>query len=256
MFPLSRGNIWRRLSAKNDVMKKYLAATAVFNEGQKIRRALKKFNDYGSYDVLIIDDGSTDGALSNAGKEFPLTVIRNETNRGAGHAVRQIIGYAKTRGYEAIFFFSGNDKDDPEDIKKLKGAIEEGYDFVQGSRYLTGGVSGGVPFYRKIATRLIHPVLFSLITGMKITDSTNGFRGVRVSLCADARMDINQPWLDRYELEPYLFYKAIKLGYKVKEVPVRKIYPPKNEGYTKMKPFSGWWSILRPLVYLGLGIKR
>jgi dolichol-phosphate mannosyltransferase len=39
-------------------------------------------------------------------------------------------------------------------------------------------------------------------------------------------------------------------------VPVTKIYPPKELGYTKMKPITGWWSILRPLVFLGLGIKK
>ena len=72
----------------------------------------------------------------------------------------------------------------------------------------------------------------------------------------DERIALDQPWLDKYELEPYLFLKAIRLGYKVKEVPVSKVYPPKELGYTKMKPLVGWWSILRPLVYLGLGIKR
>ena len=127
---------------------------------------------------------------------------------------------------------------------------------IQGSRYLPGGVFGRMPFYRKIATRFLHPLLFSLISGMRVTDSTNGFRAMRISMRDDERLDLDQPWLDKYELEPYLFYKAIKLGYKVKEVPVSKIYPPKKEGYTKMKPFSGWWSILRPLVYLGLGIKK
>ena len=51
-----------------------------------------------------------------------------------------------------------------------------------------------------------------------------------------------------YELEPYLFFKMIRLGYKVTEVPVTKIYPPHELGYTKMKPITGWWSILRPAV--------
>jgi dolichol-phosphate mannosyltransferase len=37
---------------------------------------------------------------------------------------------------------------------------------------------------------------------------------------------------------------------------VTKIYPPKELGYTKMKPATGWWSILRPIFLLGLGIKR
>ena len=113
-----------------------------------------------------------------------------------------------------------------------------------------------MPLYRVLATKYVHPFLFSLITGMKITDSTNGFRGMRTSILFDPRIDLNQSWLDKYELEPYLFFKAIQLGYKVKEVPVTKIYPSKEEGYSKMKPFSGWWSILRPIVFLGLRIKQ
>jgi len=72
----------------------------------------------------------------------------------------------------------------------------------------------------------------------------------------DPRLDLDQRWLNAYELEVYLFFKAIRLGYKVKEVPVTKIYPPHELGYTKMKPITGWWSILRPLVFLGLGLKK
>jgi dolichol-phosphate mannosyltransferase len=39
------------------------------------------------------------------------------------------------------------------------------------------------------------------------------------------------------------------------EVPVTKIYPPRHLGYTKMKPITGWWSILRPVFLLGLGLR-
>ena len=237
-------------------MKKYLAGICTYNEGDKIKRVIKKFNDYQCYDVLIIDDGSRDGSLDNLPSDLPLKIIRNEITQGAGFGTRQIMDYAKREGYEAVFFVSGNDKDSPEDMDKLKKAIEEGYDFVQGSRYLKGGRYGRMPFYRTIATRFIHPLLFSLITGRIITDSTNGFRALRLSIFDAGRIDLNQEWLDKYELEPYLFYKVIQLGYKVTEVPVTKIYPPAHEGYTKMKPFVGWWSILRPLVYLGLRIKK
>ena len=237
-------------------MKKYLVGSCAFNEGEKINRVIQKYNDYACYDVLIIDDGSTDGSLSNVPSGIPGTVIQNETTKGAGHCIRQIFDYGRRKGYMAVFFASGNDKDDPKDILKLKNAIEEGYDFVQGSRYLQGGGYGRMPFYRKISTRFIHPALFSFIVGRRITDSTNGFRAVRLSLLNDPRISIDQDWLDHYELEPYMFYKAVTLGYKFKEVPVTKIYPPKEEGYTKMKSFTGWWSILRPLIYLGLGIKK
>ena len=113
-----------------------------------------------------------------------------------------------------------------------------------------------MPYYRRIATQWIHPLLFSLIVGRRITDSTNGFRAFRISLLDDPRINLNQEWLSRYELEPYLFYQVVKLGYRVKEVPVTKIYPAHELGYSKMEPITGWWSILRPLIYLGLGLKK
>jgi dolichol-phosphate mannosyltransferase len=72
----------------------------------------------------------------------------------------------------------------------------------------------------------------------------------------DPRLDLSPAWLDAYELEPYLYLRAIRLGYRTAEVPVTKIYPPKALGQTKMPPITGWWSILRPLVYVGLGLKR
>ncbi len=89
-----------------------------------------------------------------------------------------------------------------------------------------------------------------------MTDSANGFRAFRLSLLQDPRINLAQDWLDHYELEPYLYFKAITLGYKVKEVPVTKIYPPKELGYTKMTPWAGWWSILRPIILLGLRIRK
>lgn len=237
-------------------MKKYLVGTCVLNEGEKIKAVIEKFNDYVCYDVLIIDDGSTDGALEGLQLPEEVKIIRHSSSKGAGYGVREIFDYAREQGYEAVFFVSGNNKDCPEDITKLIKAIEQGYDLIQGSRYCPGGHYGRMPFYRTMATRFLHPWLFSLITGRRVTDSTNGFRAVRLSMLDDDRIELTQDWLDQYELEPYLYYKAIKLGYRVTEVPVTKIYPPKKQGYTKMKPFSGWWSILRPLVLLGLGIRK
>jgi dolichol-phosphate mannosyltransferase len=106
-----------------------------------------------------------------------------------------------------------------------------------------------------VATR-IHPLLFSAVARQRVTDSTNGFRAVRTSVLADPRLRLDQAWLDEYELEPVLYLKVIRLGYRAVEVPVTKVYPPKHLGQTKMKPVTGWWSILRPLVYVGLGLKR
>jgi len=237
-------------------MNRFLVGTCAFNEGEKIKSVIKRFNDHLLYDCLAVDDGSSDGAFDAIPQDGHVKVLKNATKMGAGYCVRLILRYGAQMGYEAVLFVSGNNKDDPQDITKITEALNEGFDFVQGSRYLPGGSFGGdMPAYRKFATKL-YPFVFSLLTGKKVTDSTNGFRGVRLSLLDDERINLDQSWLDHYELEPYLFYKAVTLGYKVKEVPVKKIYPKKAEGYTKMKPFSGWWSILRPIIYLSLGIKK
>ena len=72
----------------------------------------------------------------------------------------------------------------------------------------------------------------------------------------DPRIDLSQGWLDEYELEPYLYLRTIQLGYRTVEVPVSKVYPPRSQGQTKMKPITGWWSILRPLVLVGTGLRK
>ena len=102
----------------------------------------------------------------------------------------------------------------------------------------------------------MHPWLMSFFLRVPITDSTNGFRAIRLSILNDPRINLDQGWLDAYELEPYLMFKAIALQYRFTEVFVTKIYPPKKLGYTKMKPVFGWWSILKPVFYLGLGMRK
>ena len=76
----------------------------------------------------------------------------------------------------------------------------------------------------------------------------------RLALFDDARIDLWQPWLDTYELEPYLLYKAVMTGKRVREVPITIVYHAR--GTTKMKPFRDWWRIARPLVFLSLGLRK
>ena len=79
---------------------------------------------------------------------------------------------------------------------------------------------------------------------------------MKVSILRDDRIDLYQSLLDHYELEVYLFMKILKLGYKTAEVPCTKIYPPKKIGQTKMRPFVDWWKMARPILLVGLGLKK
>ena len=226
-----------------------------FNEEKKIGSVVDRFTPGLVDKLMVVDDGSTDGSPAEVRKRG-VEVLAHEKRRGVGAAIRTGIRYAQREGYDVIVILAGNDKDRPTEIPLLLQPIrEEGCDLVQGSRYLKGGQTGGMPFYRKLATRL-HPFLFSLATCRHVTDSTNGFRAIRLSMFNDPRINLDQPWLDAYELEPYILFKAITLGFKFREVPVTKIYPPKELGYTKMKPVTGWWSILRPIFLLALRLKK
>lgn len=243
-------------------MNKILVCPVAYNENVKLKSAIERFLKSPARetaDYLIVDDGSDDGTtqMIQGYAAQGVGTIRHYRRKGVGAAIRTAIRHAAGCGYEVLVIMAGNDKDDPQEIPRLTEPIlKDGYDLVQGSRYVGGnGAKGEMPLYRKIATRL-HPVLMSLITGKKVTDSTNGFRALRLSLFGNQNIHLDQDWLDRYELEPYILYKALTLGYKFQEVPVTKVYPCARLGYTKMRAVTGWWSILRPLVYLGLGMKK
>jgi len=207
-------------------------------------------------EVLVVDDGSRDRSAEVA-RTAGATVLSLGKVCGVGAALRAGYRQGLERGFAVLVVVAGNNKDSPEEIPLLLDPIADGRaDFVQGSRFLKAKADfGPMPVYRRLATR-VHPLLFSLVARRRVTESTNGFRALHRRVLEDARLDLEQEWLDEYELEPYLYIKAIRLGYRTVEVPVTKIYPPRALGQTKMQPGRGWWSILRPLVLLGLGLKR
>ena len=220
--------------------------------GEVVRRAVPSVAD----EVVVVDDGSTDGSAKVA-EDLGATVLAMGRTVGVGAAIRAGYAYAVKQGFDVAVVMAGNNKDSPEEIPLLLDPIADGRaEMVQGSRYLrAGGDFGPMPAYRKLATRA-HPLLFSLVARRRVTDSTNGFRALRTGVLTDPRLRLDQPWLDGYELEPYLYLQVIRLGYATAEVPVTKRYPPRELGQTKMKPVVDWWNILRPLILVGLGIRK
>ncbi len=244
--------------------KKIISIVPGFNEEGKIGRVVESVPKNIVDTALIVDDGSTDNTYNEA-VEAGALVIRHERHIGLGAALRTGINYALENSYDIITIMAGNGKDDGAEIPiLLNPIIKEGYDYVQGSRYIEGGKTGGrMPLSRKFATRL-YPLLLRLTTGFPATEGTNGFRAYKTSIFNDKGIDISQKWLDGVSFEFYLHLKVLELGYKVKEVPVTKIYPQKivkfsyrnSKSYTKTRPVLDWWRILKPMIYLKLGFKK
>jgi dolichol-phosphate mannosyltransferase len=241
---------------------KKIAIIPVYNDTGNIVKVLVKFRDKSVDEICIVTDCATKDDLDEIGKAAtkigtPVRVIRNEERKGVGYAIRRGIEYALGNGYDVVVVMAGNNKDDPREIPRLLTPIlKEDYDYVQGSRFLPGGRRVKNPFLRGVFSRLF-PFFWTLLTNVRCTDVTNGFRAYKLKIFSDKRIDIWQGWLDSYELEYYIHFKVLALGYKMKEVPVSKIYPYRHKGgYSNISPFRDWWKIVGPLVYLRLGVKK
>lgn len=245
-----------QISAQTKPRPRILCVAPAWNEGERIARVVEAVPADVVETTVVVDDGSSDntGDLAAAAGA---TVIRAGRNRGVGAAIRSGIAYAIEHGYDIVVIVSGGGKTPPAQIPRLVEPIIRGEaEFAQGSRYMEGGEYLRMPLRRRLGTRA-YTLLFSFFAGRRVTDASSGFRAIKVSLFEDKRINLWQDWLDRYELEPYLLFKALRLRHKVIEVPVTIEYP-KTDGiaYTKMRALVDWWKIFRPVLFLGLGLKK
>jgi dolichol-phosphate mannosyltransferase len=225
-----------------------------WNETGKIGDVVRRVPRRWAAMVVVVDDCSGDDTAGEARAAGAEVVIRHERNQGVGAGIRTGLLEAKRRGIEFAAILSGDDQHEPDELPRILVPLFAGEaDLVQGSRWLPGGATPGIPPDRRWLTRL-YPLLFRIASGHAITDGTNGMRAFRLSLLDDPRIRLSQDWLDRYELEPYLLFQAIRSGYRVREVPVTVRYH--GRGTTKMRLFQDGWRILRPLVFLRLGMRH
>jgi dolichol-phosphate mannosyltransferase len=225
------------------------------NEAGKIGRVLDKFPRDPRFEAIVVDDGSTDGTGDEAREHGAAVVLRHEVRGGVGAAIRDGWRCAMERDRPYVSLLSGDDQHVPSElVGAFDALVAANADYVQGSRWMRGGRTIGDTGHRGLGTR-IYSVAFSLLAGRRVTDATNGFRILRTAILRDRRLDIGASWLDSYDMEPYVLYKAIRCGYKVIEHPCTVAYHA-SESYTKMRGVRDWWRLFRPALLLRTGIKR
>jgi dolichol-phosphate mannosyltransferase len=227
----------------------------------KVLDVMKKFDEPYVREIVLILDEPEVGLLDRLRileKELPvaLRLIINDGRMGVGFGIRQGLKYCQACGYKFVVLMAANGKDNPSEIPRFTRALAEGYDYVQGSRFVRGGKAECTPFLRAVFNR-IWPLVWSLLIGKRVTEVTNGFRAYDTRILLDKRIRLDQGWLDHYGLEYYLHFKALSYGYRYCEVPVSKTYPRSRKGgYSKIRPFRDWKDILLPPILLQLGLRR
>jgi dolichol-phosphate mannosyltransferase len=222
---------------------KYAVCVFVINEGEKVQKQLKNmiaFSD--DVDIIIADGGSTDGSLeSDFLKSVKVRTLLTKTGPGKLSAqMRMAFAYAMHEGYEGMVVVDGNGKDDITAIPDFTRLLDEGYDHIQGSRFIKGGKAINTPLERLIAVRLLHAPLLSIAARHRHTDTTNGFRAYSRKLLLDADISVFRDVFATYELHYHLAVESARLKrFKLIETPVTRAYPKKGKTPTKISPVKG-----------------
>ncbi len=202
-------------------------------------------------EILMVNNGSTDGSevmAREAAEECGYHFIDIPENKGLGWAQIVCIDWALEHGFDVFTGIASNGKMLPSELPRvLAPVLEDRADFVTGSRYLEGGASPNLPLFRRVTIRCMN-LLIKAIVGASLTDSTCGYRAMRLDLFRRARFDWHRSWLYTYEFEYYIYAKVILNGLRWQEVPVTMRYPEKGRRYTKIRPVVDWWRMIKPWI--------
>ena len=243
----------------NGKTKDYVVLIPIINEGERIRMELeraKKASVSAFADIVICDGGSTDGCTEEGLlKSLDVNTLLVKQDAGKqGAQLRMGVWWALERGYKGIVTIDGNNKDSIEDVPRFIDKLKEGYDFIQGSRYIKGGHAENTPVIRDLAIRLIHAPVISLTAHQRFTDSTSAFRAYSRKYLTDERVQPLRDIFVTYELLAYLSVRATQLGMKACEIPVTRSYPKEGKTPTKISFFKGNSELIKILFRNARGV--
>ncbi|MDO8430308.1 MAG: polyprenol monophosphomannose synthase [bacterium] len=187
--------------------------------------------------ILIVDGNSPDGtaeAIKQKQKIYHnVDLIIEKEKRGLGMAYIAGMKYAVNHlNADAFIEFDGDFQHDPKDIKRLIAELDNGYDYVIGSRYVAGGgVPGDWAFHRKLLSKF-GSLFIKLVLSLPTNDNTSGLKLSRVKGFFDKLpLDENKILSKRHAYKIHLLYEMMRLGVKVKEIPI--VFLERESGNSK-----------------------
>ena len=168
---------------------RFLTALPVYNEASHVDAVLDEVVQYAS-DVLVVDDGSTDGTAGRLAARDDVFVVRHPENHGYGAALKTAFDYAIRFRYDVLVTIDCDGQHEPQRIRDIVAACRDA-DIVSGSRYLSASdAKSQAPVERRQINQLITRELNERL-GLSITDAFCGFKAYRV--CALAELSITDP---------------------------------------------------------------
>lgn len=237
---------------------RYCVVIPVINEGDRIGRQLREMAAIGiphAIDIIVVDGGSSDGSLAPALlEETGVRALLTKTGPGRLSAqLRCAYAWALLEGYDGIITIDGNGKDGVDTLPRFAEALDEGFGYVQASRFIRGGEARNTPPIRWLAIRLIHAPVLSLAARHWFTDTTQGYRAYSAAYLLDDRVQPFRNVFQGYELLAYLTVRASQLGYRVKELPTSRVYPAGEAVPTKIAGITALWDLMAVMMRALLG---
>lgn len=223
----------------------FCVVVPMYNEEQNAERCitalsqvLKTFPHRSA--IIAVDDGSSDSTASILerlrGQFDKLIVSSHAANGGYGEAIRTGISKAREEGFEYALFMDSDLTNDPKYISDFVKKMEEGFDLIKASRYMSGGGMSGVPLHRMVISVLGNKVA-GLLMGLPLTDFTNGFQAVKMDILSQMPLSEGGFAIIMEEL-----YYMRRLARTFVEIPNVLVSRDKGKGTSKFsyKPSTIW----------------
>jgi glycosyltransferase involved in cell wall biosynthesis len=195
-----------------------LVALPVYNEARHVDRVLDEVRRY-SREILVVDDGSSDGTGELLARRRDVRVVRHPENRGYGAALLTAFAYAQKHDFDLLVTIDCDGQHEPQRIPSFFDACSPDVDIVSGSRYLEAfsGDSAPPPERRRINEQVTAELNRRL--GLSLTDAFCGFKCYRVE--ALRKLNISEPG---YAMPLEVWVQAAAAALKIIELPVPLIY--------------------------------